>query len=436
MSRYAMFESLDSHQTRCYCVVSIPPIVQSPESAIIVNEPQQAGPPNPDPSTAPKPALSLRIGITGLRRLRADQIVRIERQMGDVLDLVRVDMETLAQSSNVCPFYACEPNSTPVPLLRMVSPIARGADRVAAIAALNRGYKLFVPMPFAHDEYVKDFTGSDPDHPEEVPLTAQQDQEQFRDLLNDAAGTIQLDGGRRLFPTDTNNSFEGFSYEVVGHFVVRHCDLLVAIWDGKVSHGRGGTADIVRYAAVVGLPVWWIHATTPCEPGWLAERHDWRDIDPTQPQPEERKILSATSKLRTHLERLVLMPDMVSRRKHGSQSKDLDEPQPSPARIYFDEQPDTGTGIWTTYSKVMSIFRPRRLNVPSGPAPAVLQLGAMQQHWQNLYAPADARAGEYAARYRSSYVLIIALATLALALGAFAIGVGVARETGFPTIPI
>jgi hypothetical protein len=38
------------------------------------------------------------------------------------------------------------------------------------------------------------------------------------------------------------------AYRRVGHYVVDHCDLLIAIWDGQPARGRGGTADIVQYA--------------------------------------------------------------------------------------------------------------------------------------------------------------------------------------------
>jgi hypothetical protein len=52
--------------------------------------------------------------------------------------------------------------------------------------------------------------------------------------------------------------------------VVRHSDLLIAIWDGdREGGGLGGTAEIVAYAASAGVPVWWIHATEKCDPVWI-----------------------------------------------------------------------------------------------------------------------------------------------------------------------
>ena len=45
------------------------------------------------------------------------------------------------------------------------------------------------------------------------------------------------------------------AYEQVGRYVVDHCDVLIAVWDGQQSHQRGGTAEVVRYALSENRPV-------------------------------------------------------------------------------------------------------------------------------------------------------------------------------------
>jgi hypothetical protein len=40
---------------------------------------------------------------------------------------------------------------------------------------------------------------------------------------------------------------------------VDRCDALIALWDGKKSRGRGGTAEIVGYAQEHGVPIAWVH---------------------------------------------------------------------------------------------------------------------------------------------------------------------------------
>jgi hypothetical protein len=37
-------------------------------------------------------------------------------------------------------------------------------------------------------------------------------------------------------------------YRNVGEHIVDNSDILVAIWDGNLSNGTGGTAEIVEYA--------------------------------------------------------------------------------------------------------------------------------------------------------------------------------------------
>jgi len=36
------------------------------------------------------------------------------------------------------------------------------------------------------------------------------------------------------------------------------------------GRGRGGTAEIVRYAARLGVPIWWLRRDGSGEPAWIA----------------------------------------------------------------------------------------------------------------------------------------------------------------------
>ena len=55
------------------------------------------------------------------------------------------------------------------------------------------------------------------------------------------------------------------AYEQVGRHVVDHCDVLIAVWDGKPSRGRGGTAEIVAYARERKLPLIIVSSDDPVE---------------------------------------------------------------------------------------------------------------------------------------------------------------------------
>ena len=368
--------------------------------------------PSLDPTPA-RPSLALRIGITGSRKLRVDQLARIHSEIQDALASAKQQMERLSHEPTVSPFYEHEADGRANATLHMISPLARGADRLAARTAVELGYRLFVPMPFAKTEYEKDFTGCDETASEEAPLTAAEDLAEFRGLLACASAHLALDGARDSEATAGDDTLAGRSYEFVGRFVVRHSDLLIAVWDGKASNGRGGTADIVRYASNAGVPIWWIHATDATPPVWIADIQDLRDPEPNSASPED--------KLAKYLANLIPAPRRVDRHDHGwigylgslFRKKDT-----SPGPAYFTERARPGGGIWKTHAKVMAWAS--RVNTPWTPPRCPEE--PVSRYWFDRYEPADARSGEYAARYRSGYVLVIFLTTLALVFGAFALG--------------
>ena len=82
-------------------------------------------------------------------------------------------------------FIDAKPDGAVRPRLRFLSPLAEGADRLAAAAALDEGFALHAAMPFPHAEYKKDFA-EDP-----ASLAA------FQGLLGRAEpGATELDGSR------------------------------------------------------------------------------------------------------------------------------------------------------------------------------------------------------------------------------------------------
>lgn len=104
-----------------------------------------------------------------------------------------------------------------------VSSLAAGADQLFADTLLKAGGRLHVVIP-CHG-YEKTFSG-----PTNLDC--------FLDLLKKADVIETLDN-----PDPSEEAFLE-----AGHRVVDLSDLLVAVWDGKVAKGKGGTADVVNYA--------------------------------------------------------------------------------------------------------------------------------------------------------------------------------------------
>ena len=164
------------------------------------------------------------IGVTGHRKLQN------ERMLAKQVQKIGVKIkETIPELKNI-----------PVEF-RILSPLAEGADRLVVRELLKvTGSQLKVVLPLEKDEYLKDFA-----HKES--------REEFNILLESAASVIQ--------PVSDPKRPE--AYMAVGRYIVDHCDVLIAIWDGNTANGKGGTADVVDYAREKRCPIFWIHSNDP-----------------------------------------------------------------------------------------------------------------------------------------------------------------------------
>lgn len=331
--------------------------------------------------TANPPRPTLRIGVTGARALDPSQLPRITAAVTAIL-------------------HAIVTHAAPA-RLELLSPLAEGADRLVARLALEQGYHLVCPLPFHQALYEEDFT---------TPASLAE----FRQLLDQTGGRVlALDGAR--------GDDEARSYEAVGRLIVRNTDLIIGIWNGRPGKGPGGTADTIRYAASFGPPVIWLHATDPAAPRWIETAHDLRPGTPARDMDPA---------LAVYLARVLTPPGALHGgvhgglqavghglrwgwrwcrgRRHHTRLDDFlaEQHRPRPAR-----------GIWRVHGWLM------RALSGSGPpwTPPHAPANPAAAHWFALYQPADARAGESAARYRSSYVLAFGFGALALAAAACAL---------------
>ncbi len=110
-----------------------------------------------------------------------------------------------------------------------LSALARGADQVFAEAVLACGGRLVFVRPTA--DYESNY--------QRVEL------EKFRALRAAAAEEIDL----------PPNADDQDAFLAAGKRVAEESDVLIAVWDGKVAKGKGGTADIVAFAQARSLPV-------------------------------------------------------------------------------------------------------------------------------------------------------------------------------------
>ncbi|HEX3970699.1 MAG TPA: hypothetical protein VHX19_05225 [Stellaceae bacterium] len=335
----------------------------------------------------PRPELAFRIGVTGARELPIGSRDDLLRQVRDVLRLVRDEIVQGAATPAIGTAYG-----ETAPVLRLVSPLAEGADRLVARAALDEGYALVVPMPFAQAEYEKDFAGG-----ESVG--------EFRDLLARATSRLELDGGR--------GEDEAASYEAVGRLVVRNCDLLIALWDGRPGKGRGGTAETVRFAANGGPPIWWARPDAAVAPRWIADTADL-SLSATQPGATAAALKDYLKLTMRPPEHSVPAPELLFERLG-----DLAEGRRgSPQSTYFAEQKLRRPWYWKAHAGLMRLASGKLPSAWVSPPPPA---GPTALYWRGCYGPADARSGDYGARYRSVYTWVLLLGALALIAAAVSV---------------
>ena len=131
--------------------------------------------------------------------------------------------------------------------LAAVSQLAEGADRLVVeavfIAAAERGAEahLEVVLPASRDVY-PDLQGF-----------SEESRAEFEELLDRAAVTSE--------PSDVRLDTEeerAAAYESASRHLMARSDVLIALWDGAESGGRGGTAETLLDAAAGSKPCIWL----------------------------------------------------------------------------------------------------------------------------------------------------------------------------------
>jgi hypothetical protein len=162
--------------------------------------------------------IELRIGVSGHRYLRRDD---------DALsDAVAREIGLIRQRCT-----NADTNWTAVGLT-VVSPLAEGADRIVAHAAIRAGARLEAILPLRPSDYRTDF------HTSESAA-------EFEALLDQAANVTVIPpaGSRKA------------AYGRGGRAIVDRSDVMLVLWDTAEAHGAGGTAEIVAYARQRNVPL-------------------------------------------------------------------------------------------------------------------------------------------------------------------------------------
>jgi hypothetical protein len=165
--------------------------------------------------------IHLIIGITGHRDIPQEDADRLKEKIRGIFKELKEEY----------------PNT---PLL-LLTPLAEGADRIAAKAAIEEGIDYVVVRPFQEEEYVKDFPESKDEYYD------LRDKEKHKNLKGIFSLEYIMNDNAKHYGPERDKL-----YENVGAYMVRHSQILIGLWDGKEGK-KGGTSEIINLK-LKGLP--------------------------------------------------------------------------------------------------------------------------------------------------------------------------------------
>ncbi len=353
----------------------------------------------------PRTRLTYRVGILGHRpnHLQSADIPLLEERLKSLL----LDIKNAIRAY----YYSYkELYNNEIPILRAISPLAEGTDRLFAEKALEQDYHLDCPMPFKQEEYEKDFIAG--------KALVDDSLYQFRKILDLAEekkdlSRFELDGCRKR---------ENESYAAVGKIVLNQSDLLIVVWNGKESQDVGGTAFTLRKALTYQIPVIWIHADAP---------HPWRfiiydDLNKIVNSPAEADKNESEQKLTEEIKKIVFdtlkPPEYTSPDQKINHDTYLNEKQRS-WNFFF---------VWKFFRDLIGKYKIHIPELTIPPVDSIInpnQLGnqnsSINQIKQRLcyhYSWADYLANLCGDAYRSAYILCYILSAFAVLLALLPLG--------------
>lgn len=176
----------------------------------------------------PKPAFAFCVGVVGHRpnRLREDSRQKIILEVSRVI--TGLHEAAAAARARYSDFFAAGSSQ-----ISLVTALAEGADRIVAEAAVNQGWALNAVLPFAMDAYKASFDAAN-------------SHDEFENLIAHAKSVLILPG---------TTADKASAYQSLGTHLLSLADILVSVWDGGPSEGKGGTTEIITLAMRLGIPV-------------------------------------------------------------------------------------------------------------------------------------------------------------------------------------
>jgi len=185
----------------------------------------------------------IRVGVIGHRKLEHPET--IAEQIRQVLN---TRIPELFDDYPKVPLLKKESKAKTTIQFCVITVLAEGADRLVAEEVLKTPEPtLEAVLPLVQKDYMTDFTDKQSKREFEELLKKDPSPRVLREKpLKD----LYLEYNEKQLKEERINA-----YFEAGEYVVDHCDVLIAIWDGQEAKGRGGTGDIVAYARKRSCPL-------------------------------------------------------------------------------------------------------------------------------------------------------------------------------------
>jgi len=154
-------------------------------------------------------------------------------------DLVAAELPAIEARVEAC-FRELSETFPDLPLT-LLTPLAEGGDRLAAGVAQRLGIPFIAVLPMEQGEYEKDFPNQD-------SLAA------FRGLLGQASQVLSLPAAPGNGQAPFSGHARDIQYAQLGVFLSNHCQVLLALWDGKPGLRFGGTGQVVEFHLTALMP--------------------------------------------------------------------------------------------------------------------------------------------------------------------------------------
>jgi hypothetical protein len=379
----------------------------------------------------PRAPLTFRTGIVGHRpdRLGNADIEALKNILKSILNVVKGEVLPFAKSH--ADFYD---SSTPV--LRAISPLAEGTDRLFAEQALDLGFEICCVMPFAQAEFEKDFLLGRALEPDSLT--------HFHELLARAKKESRL----TRFELDGNRENTGRAYGAGGRVVLNQSDILIVVWDGKLKGKIGGTEETFSEARNQGTPVVWVDACAP---------HEWQILgsDSVLPEISEKKRLPPDGsgnienlkRLVTNMLELPIIEAPTDIKQHNIEKETTATIKKNLMDFFTEHQPKKSYyQLWKAFRDIFgdskrpdvsSIVTPFEAAVINDwPENRSTPFNNIVERLRPFYAWPDKLAVIYSDRYRSAFLLAFLLAAISVGLALTPVALTWSGHSGLETFPI